>query len=115
MIGQKNPPAPRTGYHVSSETATTLTTIVAPAANTKGIRIDKASVLFISATDGRSRIMAKTSAPADANDATALTIATCKGQASNVSASHAPLVGSITLPAGFGLYHQQTANYSSDV
>lgn len=101
-----------TGYFYQAAVAT-LQTVVTPAANTAGVRIDSA---VMHSASGFGRIMAKTSAPSSVTDTAARTIAqyTSMG-ASNVQAESRYTGDSILLPAGEGLYHQVNGAYQNYV
>mgnify|MGYP001615637894 CR=1 FL=1 len=77
-----------------------LNTIVAPAANTKGIRVRYARV---QAYSGVTRLMAKTSAPADVTDGVEILGAAVTGSVANI---YVVLPDEKIIPPGFGLYEQ---------
>lgn len=98
-----DPLTPRTLVtHFTSAGVTTLETIVTPAANTNGIRVD--NIQIANSNSGKLRVMSKTSAPGSQSDTAARTllflgIDTATGLAYMTSA---PLP--IIVPAGEGLY-----------
>lgn len=106
MTGRVTPPAFKTSYYYLGA-ATTLQTIVAPAANAKGIVIFAAEVVIKNIQSGR--IMFKASAPTGVDDAAAGTVAyrtALSGYAPNGLLSGATFP--ITIPPGYGFYAQKT-------
>ncbi len=103
------PPSLVTGYYRKSITSA-LQTIITPAQNTAGIRVHYC-MLGATVTEGRARIMAKTSAPASLDDTTANTLLYAYPNAGCYTAQQS---FSILLPAGMGLYEisSNTANDS---
>lgn len=91
-----------TAYFRHSTTAA-LATLVTPAANVAGVRVDAAWCLSAGPVV---RVMAKASAPATWDDATAHTLALARNpEGPGGGMSHFPII----LPAGVGLYEQPAA------
>lgn len=85
---------------------TTLQTIVAPAANTNGVRIDFAAVEFQNSNSGNGRFMHKSSAPSGITDSGAVTIL---GACMDTGERGRNLRdGPFLVPAGEGIYFQQS-------
>ena len=107
MSGRITPPQLVTPFfYVGIDTA--LQTIVAPASNTKGVRILGAFAWGFS-TGLVSRVMAKASAPVSALDTAALTLA-MNGSVGGTGS----LFNEVVLPPGIGIYAQkEDANGSS--
>ena len=83
----------------------TLETIVAPASNTKGIKIFGAFATDNTGTiSATTRVMAKASAPTSATDVAANTLAVSGNTTIGMSATGFPVV----LPPGVGLYAQSS-------
>jgi len=85
-----------------SYVGTTLQTIVTPASNINGIRIDNLGFILLNIA-GVANIISKSSAPINYSDANANILATC-----NVTGTYAGMVDKINtpiiLPVGVGLY-----------
>ena len=105
MTGKITPPRAVTGFfYVGADVA--LQTIVAPAANTKGIVVTAAHAF--PRNDGtRSRVMAKTSAPASVTDTSALTLAHSILLLNGAGQFFGGIALPIVLPPGVGLYAQK--------
>lgn len=102
LVSAVTPKSLSVGYYRESATAA-LGTIVAPASNTAGVEVYAAFVMH--GTNGQTcRVMAKTTAPANALDATANTLATALAGYSVIGSSGFPFL----LPAGMGLYEQSS-------
>ncbi len=106
LIREITPPSLATPYGVFG-VASTLQTIVAPASNTAGIRINRATITAVQA-NSVSRLMTKTAAPSGVSDTAAGTLL--------YASSAAPLQHSeaeVIVPAGQGLYFQTTDSAST--
>ena len=95
-----------------------LQTIVAPAANTKGVVVHGASA-SVNTNNGKARVMWKTSAPSGVTDAAAGTLAYRQGFAAGPESGVVGGVGfPLILPPGVGLYAQKSdagdAGFSCD-
>lgn len=102
-----NPLTPRTLVtQWGAPSGTTLQTLVTPAANTNGIRVDADGVVVTGST-GQCRFMAKTSAPASIGDMSARTINWyhITTSARTGGSPQYPFI----IPAGEGLYFQADA------
>lgn len=102
MIGRLTPPLiPATGYYRRS-VSSALSTIVTPAANTKGIRLGPR---VVTSYGDACRLMIKTSAPSAWNDSAAVTVLRSE-VVSAVGNQHAEDSVEYVVPAGYGLYEQ---------
>lgn len=84
-------------------TSSALNTIVAPASNVAGVRVDAATI-YGATGNGLVRIMAKSSAPTSVNDTGAHTLLMTYAELQIVD-REVPII----LPAGVGLYEQAEA------
>lgn len=102
LVSAITPPSIRTTPYFRYSVSSALNTIVAPAANTAGVRVGRGLIGHVSSTMWM-RLMMKASAPATYDDAAAITLSAIRTTSPNLERSWE---SEFIVPAGYGLYEQ---------
>lgn len=104
------------GAFTQATASSAITQIVAPAANVNGVNVLRMCVSGSVASNGGKafvHLLAKTSAPANANDGDLISVLAFNEYSKEVGPANADIY--IKIPAGKGLYFAATGGYTTDV
>ncbi len=96
--------------YYSSDTSTSLITIVTPSTNVNGVVISNASLFSVSG-DGSARLMVKTSAPVSWDDSNALSVSAIRLSGGNFAGADNAVMP-VAIPAGYGVYFQKDSAFT---